>query len=239
MIDQLLLLTGNDIPFNSAATLIHQPKIKEIALLGEEKFITGTQFLNFSKDSLSERDKIKLEKIHNFKILMTVLMKNRDAIKQVENILTLLFPFYQKKILPDRIMFYNKDNFSNFIISEENFDQFQEIIKQIFCLKRIFQETSYNVKTDKGRALVEKFRRRKEKLSKLKANKKESIFYKRILALAVGQHKDINSFLQYTVFQLFNQFEAFCKKENYDAYFSLKIAGAKDIENQNYWINNI
>jgi len=46
-------LSGNDIPFIGAKTSIHQPKIKEIAFLGEEVFYLGSNFLCFSKDNLS------------------------------------------------------------------------------------------------------------------------------------------------------------------------------------------
>ena len=49
MINYLLLLSGNDIPFIDAQISIHQPKIKEIAFIGEESFYTGCEYLNFSK----------------------------------------------------------------------------------------------------------------------------------------------------------------------------------------------
>ena len=41
MIDGLLLLSGNDIPFYGAGLSIHQPTKKGIAYLGEENFFTG------------------------------------------------------------------------------------------------------------------------------------------------------------------------------------------------------
>ena len=48
--DELLLLSGNDIPFPEARITIHQPKLREIAFIGEEAFFTGCELLNFSKD---------------------------------------------------------------------------------------------------------------------------------------------------------------------------------------------
>ena len=38
MLNDLLLLSGNDIPFIEAQVNIHQPSIKEIAYIGEESF---------------------------------------------------------------------------------------------------------------------------------------------------------------------------------------------------------
>ena len=61
MVDELLLLTGNDIPFYRAKTIIHQPRLKEIGMIGEKNFLTGAYFLIFSKNKLSEKDKSNLD----------------------------------------------------------------------------------------------------------------------------------------------------------------------------------
>ena len=50
MVDELLLITGNDIPFAPAEITIHQPTIQEIAYIGEDAFLNGANFLNFSKN---------------------------------------------------------------------------------------------------------------------------------------------------------------------------------------------
>ena len=47
MNNELLLITGEDIPFIEAQTIIHQPTMKEISLIGEESFLIGSKFLNF------------------------------------------------------------------------------------------------------------------------------------------------------------------------------------------------
>ena len=73
MINDLILLSGNDIPFELARTVIHQPTIKEIAFIGEDAFFAGCDFLKFSKDKLKEEDKIHLEKLTNFDILMSIV----------------------------------------------------------------------------------------------------------------------------------------------------------------------
>ena len=52
--NNLLLLSGNDIPFIGGKSIIHQPRIKEIAFLGEDAFYLGNNFLCFSKENLSE-----------------------------------------------------------------------------------------------------------------------------------------------------------------------------------------
>ena len=73
MLNDLLLLSKNDIPFIGAQINIHQPTIKEIALIGEENFFSGCEMLNFSKEILSEQDRINLAKLTNFEILMSIM----------------------------------------------------------------------------------------------------------------------------------------------------------------------
>ena len=98
MLNDLLLLSGNDIPFLQGRLIIHQPTIKEIAFIGEEMFYNGCEMLTFSKDNLSEEDRINLAHQSDFEILMSILMsqnlpsemrKNKIAMMMV---LSLLFP---------------------------------------------------------------------------------------------------------------------------------------------------
>ena len=56
MLNDLLLLSGTDIPFQQAQISIHQPTIKEISFIGEEAFFIGCALLNFSKTSNTKLD---------------------------------------------------------------------------------------------------------------------------------------------------------------------------------------
>ena len=71
--NKLLLLSGNEIPFIQGQLVIHPPKIKEIAYLGEDLFYLGINFLCFSKDNLKEKDKNNLANKTNFDILMSMI----------------------------------------------------------------------------------------------------------------------------------------------------------------------
>ena len=73
MFNELLLLSGNDIPVQNINLILHPPKIKEIALIGEENFFIGCEFLKFNKNKLSTEDKNRLENISNFEILMSIM----------------------------------------------------------------------------------------------------------------------------------------------------------------------
>lgn len=252
MIDKLLLLSGNEIPFIQAQITIHQPTLKEIAFIGEESFFTGCEYLNFSKQKLKEQDKNHLSAFNSFEILMTMMRENNTSINKyktcMELVLLLLFPQYKIDFLPMSIMISklnDKNEKEIHLIDKDNFEIFQNIIKQIFCFKEVMKDDiseKYNPAGPQAKALVQKFKQRQRKIAEIKnQNKKSSIsiFSRYISILAVGEKKDINKLLQYTVYQLFDEFYRFRMKQDFDLYVQAKMAGAKDLEEIENWMDEI
>lgn len=250
--NKLLLLSGNDIPFEQAQLIIHPPKIREIAYIGEDSFYTGCQFLTFSKDKIKKQDKNNLQFLDDFDILMAIIRSNEPIVKHrkvcMELVLSLMFPNYRLDLLPNSILLseLDKDNkvTQRHIIDKNNFQIFKKYIKTIFCLQDELAggSSKYNPAGPQARALVQKFRLRNQKLAKLKNHGKDdhiSILMRYVSILAVGESKDINQLLQYTVYQLFDEYRRFKLKDSFDHYVSLKIAGAKNIEEQEHWMNDI
>ena len=62
---RLALMCGIDLPIPECQLVIHQPKVKEIALLGEKDFFVGVQTLCIDK-KLIIQDKGLLENTNNF-----------------------------------------------------------------------------------------------------------------------------------------------------------------------------
>lgn len=241
MDNDLLLLSGNDIPFMEAQITIHQPTIKEIAYIGEEIFFTGCELINFSKNILPEEDKVNLENKTNFDILIAIL-KERNAVMQknrncVEMVLALIFPYYTIEISNDSIIL-EKDEESH-SINNDNFESFKLIFNQMFSFSR--EETrDYNPSGDLAKKIAEKLKKRHQKLAELKQEKKKiDILSRYVSILAVGEHKDLNSLLNLSVYQLFDEFERFKLKMSYDIYFQAKMAGAKDLKEVEDWMKDI
>jgi len=241
MDNDLLLLSGNDIPFMEAQITIHQPTIKEIAYIGEEIFFTGCELINFSKNILPEEDKVNLENKTNFDILIAIL-KERNAVMQknrncVEMVLALIFPYYTIEISNDSIIL-EKDEESH-SINNDNFESFKLIFNQMFSFSR--EETrDYNPSGDLAKKIAEKLKKRHQKLAELKQEKKKiDILSRYVSILAVGEYKDMNSLLNLTVYQLFDEFERFKLKMSYDNYIQAKMAGAKDLKEIEDWMKDI
>lgn len=247
-IDNTLLLSKNDIPFEQAQLLLHQPTIKEISLLTEERFFTGCEFLNFSKDKIENiEDKNNLKDASDFEILMTV-MNDKQNQKVIHNkqcmldVLSLLFPDYNIGFLPMSIII-SKEN-ERHLIDKDNFNSFKKVINQIFCLSdTVGQKQKYNPGGPQAKALVQKFKKRQRKLAELKNRGKEKqkieILSRYISILAVGEHKDMNQLYQYSIPQLFNEFNRFRLKEDFEMYLQLKIAGAQNLEEVKNWMGDL
>ena len=241
MDNELLLLSGNDIPFIEAQITIHQPTIKEIAYIGEEAFFTGYELINFSKNILPEQDKVNLENKTNFDILIAIL-RERNAVMQrnrncVEMVLALIFPWYTIDITSDAIILEKEEE--RHLINNDNFETFKTIFNMMFSFSKD-ESRDYNPSGEVAKRIAEKLKQRHQKLAELKEGKQKiDILSRYVSILAVGEHKDMNSLLNLSVYQLFDEFERFKLKMSYDIYFQAKMAGAKDLKEVEDWMKDI
>lgn len=239
-----------DIPFPEARLIIHNPNILQIAYIGQANFYKGCQLLTFSKEKLKEEDKNRLKDFTNFEVLMTMIKDKNIVVTQrktcMMQVLSLLFPTYKIDFLPSSILLSKKnettEEIQRFLIDKGNFESFRNIVSKMFCLEDSEGAGSkkYNPGGPQAKALVKKFEERQKILNRMKNANKDSqqisILYRYISILAVGQKKDINELLRYSVYQLFDEFRRFRKKEEYDLYIKAKMAGAKDLEQIQNWM---
>lgn len=244
MLNDLLLLSGNDIPFIEAGMVMHPPKIKEIALIGEDTFFTGCGVLNFSKDILSQEDKINLADKSNFEILMSIIMDKSHPVMQKNRVsalmvLSLLFPNYEIELTPQGILLKNWDEVHS--INSNNFEKFKEIMTAMFCLKGRGDSSNetYNPAGEAARRIAEKLQKRKEVLAEQKGEQKIAILGRYVSILAVGEKKDMNDLMNYTIYQLFDEYERFELKEQFDLNMKARLAGARDLEDAENWTKDL
>ena len=241
MLTDLLLLSGNDLPFIEAQIIIHQPSIKEIALIGEEAFFTGCEMLKFSKNILSEEDKSHLGDQTNFDILIAIL-REQNAVMQknrncVELVLALIFPDYSISLEKDYIKIYRENEEHR--IDNTNFERFKQIIDKAFNYKSGDDASDFNPSGDLAAKIAQKLRKRHNKLAEEKHNQKVDILSRYVSILTVGQQKDMNSLLNYTIYQLFDEFKRFELKTSHDIYVQAKMAGAQDLKEVEDWMKDI
>ena len=241
--DELLLLSGNDIPFPEARLTIHQPRLKEIAYITEQRFWPGCELLKFNKDFLSDEDKSDLSNISNFNIIMTMIQErsfeSQQARLNVMSILALLFPTSEILLGRKAIQLRNhQDKNEVNEINDDNFEAFKQILINMFCLTNK-ENKEYNPSGDLAQKIANKIKKGREKKAKLAPETKIAILSRYVSILAVGQQKDINELMNYTVYQLMDEFNRFELKLHYDAWEKYRIAGATGMEDPEDWLKDI
>lgn len=242
MIDKGLLDSGMDIPFPEARLSIHPPKCKEISLIGQDSFYMGCELLNFSKDILEDKDKSNLTNISNFDIFMSILnsqeeegLKNRLSAKMV---LTLIFPDYEIQYGDAHNLILIKDN-EKFFINTMNYEAFKEILVELFVLRKDGDVPGeYNTQGSMASEIAKKLKQGRNKAAAAKGEDKKNIniIQRYISVLAVGLQKSKEELYNYTLYQLFDEYERYIKKINYDITLQAKMAGAKDVKDADNWM---
>ena len=242
MLNDLLLLSGNDIPFPQAQVTIHQPTIKEIAYIGEEAFFIGCELLNFSKNILTEEDKFNLGDKTNFDILIAILREQNAVMQKNRNcvlmVLALMFPDYEI-IIKDSIILKKED--TEYKIDSSNFEEFKIILNKMFDTKKEESSSDFNPSGDLAKKIADKLKKRHQRLAEKNNQKtqKIDILSRYISILAIAQNIDMNSLLNYTVYQLYDTFKRYELKSGYDIYVKAKMAGAKDLKEVEDWMQDI
>lgn len=240
--DELLLLSGNDIPFPEARLIIHQPRLKEIAYITEQRFWPGCELLKFNKEILPDEDKVGLSNMSNFNIIMTMVqeksIESQQARLNILSLLALMFPTSEILLGKKAIQLRNHQTDEVNEINDENFEVFKKILISMFCLTNK-ENKEYNPSGDLARKIANKLKRGREQRAKLAPETKIAILSRYASILAVGQQKDLNGLMNYTVYQLMDEFNRYELKMHYDSWERWKIAGATGGNDPEDWLKDI
>lgn len=237
---KLALMCGSDIPIPECQLVIHQPKIKEIALIGEEDFFVAIQTLCIDKN-LVIQDRTLLLNTNNFQIFMTIMQENETADKKaaIKQLFPLILPKYQMTLTPRSLMLMNETG--NIMIDEHNFESFQAVLKEIFCINSGPMETqSFNPYNEKAREIAEKLMRARQRVAAQKGETEGSVFSKYISVLTVGlQSMSLEDCYNLTMYQLFDLIERYMLYVNWDMDIKSRLAGGKPDDKPDNWMKNI
>lgn len=238
----LSLMAGTEIPIPEIQITLHQPTIKEIAMIGENDFFIGIQCICIQKTMFTQ-DKKLLSEISNFQIFMTVMneKETQDKKEKVLAVLTILFPKYKAALTPQSLIFM-KDN-NTYMIDEKNFELLQRILQKIFRLENTGQDI-YNPINDQARRIAEKLMRGRQIVAAQKAAMNNetsgSIFAQQVSILTVGLGSmSLEDCLNLTMYQLYDLVERFNLYLNWNIDMKTRLAGGKPDTPAENWMKNI
>ena len=242
MIDDLLLLSGNDIPFHAAKLIIHQPTLKEIAYITQANFWAGCEILKFNKTKLSKKEAQKLKYVSNFKLIMSFLSDHTADTQiiraKVLSLLTILFPTSSIDF-NETIKITNINTQETGEINEENFQEFKQILIDIFCLSSK-ENKQYNPAGDLAKSIADKIMKGRKKRAQLEPNSGKISFFSRYASiLATAKMKSINEIMEYTIYQLMDEFNRYMLYKANEQWFSMKLAGGEGLKDPDDWLKDI
>lgn len=237
---RLTLMCGTDYPVPECQLVIHQPRIKEIAYIGESDFFTGIQCLCLNK-TMFVKDESLLQNTNNFQIFMTI-MSEKEAIDKkmaVQQVCTLLFPKHKVLFTPRSIVLNGEGQ--SIQIDENNFEFLQSAISEICCLKTgPMDQQAFNPADAQAREIAEKLMRGRQRVAAQKGQSNVSIFsqYLSILTVGIGS-MSLSETMDLTMFQLYDLVERYMLYINWDIDIRCRLAGGKPDNQPDNWMKNI
>ena len=237
---RLALMCGSDIPIPEIQAAVHQPKMKEIALIGEADFFVAIQCLNVDKNLLRQ-DKTLLQNTSNFQIFMTIMSEKETKDKKLatQQLLQLLFPNHNIMFTPRSILLQGKENSST--IDDSNFEFLQEILKHVFCVSnKNNQQAGFNPANEKAREIAEKLMRGRQRVAEQNGSANASIFSQYLSILTVGlSSMSLQELMDLTMYQLYDLVERYQLYISWDIDIRSRLAGAKPDDRPDNWMKNI
>ncbi len=237
---RLGLMCGIDLPIPELQTTIHQPKIKEIAFVGEKDFFLGVQCLCIDKNIIANQGESLLVNTNNFQIFMTMMKEKEMAEKKdsVINVLSLVFPKYRTLFTPRSIILQGD---TQIMIDDSNFEILQEYLKEIFCFKSsMSQDLGFNPANETAKKIADKLMRGRQRVAELNGSADASIFSQYLSMLTVGlDSMSLQDLMDLTMFQLFDLVERYQLYINWDIDIRSRLAGGKPDGKPENWMKNI
>ena len=237
---RLTLMCGTDFPVPECQLVIHQPRIKEIALIGEQDFFSGIQCLCLNK-SMFVKDETVLQNTNNFQIFMTIMSEKETADKKasVQQVCTLLFPKYKVMFTPRSIILSGGNDMIT--IDENNFEALQSALTDICCLKTgPIDQQSFNPANEEARRIAEKLMRGRQRVAEQKGLTNVSVFSQYLSILTVGLNSmSIHDIMDLTMYQLYDLIERYMLYVNWDMDVRCRLAGGKPDSQPDNWMKNI
>ena len=241
------LLNSSQLDYSFNNIKIHQPTLSElieIFKVEEDLIFCLKIFANSLKTLLNIQD----DSINEFQVFMSLLLTNTEfsglTIQRKEQFLQfikLCFKGYEFKISSTSFLFQKEDLI--IIVDETNFDEFKNVIHQMFDIPEIFETqdtTQYNPKNSQAARIAAQLKKdnaKREQLKGVTKSKKGLIEnYLEILSIA---YKIPPAILceKLTLYNLFTLHKRFLLKVSWDLDIDCRLAGGSPEQRPDNWMS--
>lgn len=244
LIDKLTLLSGGGVPFPSLQLVIEQPKLKDIAVLGEKDFYSSLYMLtaDMSKDlnfgEMDEQQAAFWKNKSSLDILLIAL--GADPVLEVKTIMffSLIIPSRNIKFSNGKFEIIDRKDPTKIVVMEDHqFEAFQVYLKTMFKIDGDNADVpaEFNPGNTRAQEIADKINKYREKVAEQKGSDSGTSLSAYISGLAVGTNVDLNTVFEYTVYQFREMLDRYGLFKSHDVEMSARMQGAKDIESTNVY----
>lgn len=235
-IDELQTITGIDIAVDELKLVFHQPKVAEIAMIGEQNYFLALSIVHMSPKQLG----IKSEEVTSWMIFLESINQQLPGVKStrilIQNFLQ-LFITEKVNIGPRSIMIDTQDQ-GIINIEAENFDLFQEIISALGGYSLLSPaEEQFNPKNKRAAEIAEKMKAARKRIAAQKEKSTgDGFIAKYIRAVVTRTANSLEDVKNMTLLQLNGILKTYLNWEAYDIDLRSRLAGAKNDNPLEHWM---
>ena len=250
--NKLALLTGVDIPIPELQLTLHQPRIREIAYVGEIEYFMTLQLLCFDKQAImaaNPKGSFALSIMSDFQIFMTLISsldeeERHTRHEQIINVLTILLPGYTVQILDGNLGIYlnNPVTKHNLMINETNFDILKQAISDFSGVNNSTggQNAGFKPKGAKAARIAAKLLKARARVAQAKGQSNEGTLGRYVSILTVGlSSMSLDDCLNLTVYQLYDLMERYGLYIGWDLDIKSRLAGGKPDDKPDDWMKDL
>ncbi len=233
-VDPLKLMSGAPIRLENLGLTIYQPKLYEIALIGEEKFYEALQVFRITKSIIlssikNTEDKEFFDGFEEYQIIKMFLDNEPDLQENMNLILNLIIKDISLLKFNPEFILLKLESGQQYIINNDSFLVIKDIISQIFVLQN--SEPEFKPANKLAEDIANKLKKRREKLDSLNGKKDHTVLGDFISILMIGLgFLNIKEVLNLTIYQIFNLIKRFGLYNQHNTQVQALLQGAEDIE---------
>ena len=180
---KLSVISGQPIPIVSLGDVVHQPKIKDIAAMGEEDYFFSLSVINqsdkdrFKENILQDKKDLTFDELRELEMELNFNYNTNYSIFQffcsssdnktrniIESLFYIIFPNLSSiQWTPRMGVIFNFQNKETKVLTEESFDELREIVYNIFTYKTNGdKEKDFNPVNGLAQQIADKIQKAKE-----------------------------------------------------------------------------
>jgi hypothetical protein len=214
---------------------IRQPKVKEIAMLGEANYFLALSIFKMTKEQL----RIESPEVTNWTVFNQSLEQKIDGVTDLRALLTnFLQLFFLSTIIigPRSLILQAPEGLIN--VEPEKFHFLQEAIGEVGGASLLTPaEEQFKPKNKRAAEIAEKMKKARKRLAAQKPQAKTQGFLtKYIRAVATVTANSLDEVNSMTLLQLNALMQAYLAWESYDLEVKSRLAGAKNDDKLEHWV---